>query len=125
MLQFSKIKFLISFAIFCFLIQNINLTNYIAFQMKEVDDCVRLVNISNNISSKIVINFSLENSACDPQFKVKPGPCEAGNWSLYADENGFLIKDYEYEFMNEIAITFEDWNHQNGFMGIDVFLMNT
>ena len=38
---------------------------------------------------------------------------------MYA-KDGYLIKDYEYDYMNEVAITFEDWNHQNGFMAIDV-----
>jgi hypothetical protein len=33
----------------------------------------------------------------------------------------FLIKNYEYEFKTEIEITFEDWNHKEGYMGMDVY----
>ena len=105
MLLFSKIKTLITFA-FCFLLQKVNLTNYISFKLLVVDDCIRLVNISNNISSQILLNFSKKNEVCDTSFQIK-GPCDAGNWRSYAPDD-FLVKDFEYEFMNEIAITFED-----------------
>ena len=85
----------------------------------EVDDCVRLVNISNHI----VLNYSLQSKPedCDPTFKKK-GPCDAGNWSLYADEEDFIVRDYEYEFMTGIEITIEDWNRLNGYMAIDAYI---
>ena len=118
MLTPSKIKILITF-VFCYLIKKVN-TNYISFRMLKVDDCVRLVNISNKISSQIVVNFSDQNTFCDTSFSTH-GPCQDNNWTLYADKDGYLIKDYEYEFMNEVAITFEDWNHQNGFMAMEVY----
>ena len=117
-MSFLRIKILITFA-FCYFLQNVKLTNYISFKMVIVDDCVRQVKISNNISSKIVMNFSAQNDYCDTSFKIK-GPCQDNNWTLYTKED-YLIKDYEYDFMNEVAITFEDWNHMNGYMGIEVY----
>ena len=117
MLLFLKIKILITFIFFCLLPNS--LTHYISFKMIEVDDCVRLVNITNKTSSKIVLNFTLQNKDCDTtEYKLK-GPCQDNNWTLYA-KDGYLIKNYEYDVMNEVAITFEDWNHENGFMAIDV-----
>ena len=56
MLVFSKILSVI--IVFYFLLQKVNLANYISLELKEVDDCVRLVNISN----KIVFRFSPNNT---------------------------------------------------------------
>ena len=116
MLLSSKIK--ISFVVFYFFIHNVNLTNYISLKLTEVDDCVRLVNISNHI----VFNFSPQNREehCDCSWEKK-GPCDANNWQAYAPDD-YLIKDYEYEFMTGIEITFEDWNRLNGYMAIDIYL---
>ena len=116
MLAFSKIISVI--IAFYFLLQKVNLANYISLELKEVDDCVRLVNISN----KIVFSFTPQNTAehCDCSWQ-KRGPCDANNWAAYAPDD-FLIKDYEYEFMTGIEITFEDWNRLNGYMAIDIHL---
>ena len=118
MLLFSKIKILIAFA-FSYLFQNVNLTNYISLKLTEVDDCVRLINISN----QIVFNFSQQNirENCDCTW-ISKGPCDANNWWNYYAPDDFLIKDYEYEFMTGIEITFEDWNRLNGYMSIDIYL---
>ena len=116
MLAFSKIISVI--IAFYFLLQKVNLANYISLELKEVDDCVRLVNISN----KIVFSFTPQNTDehCDCSWQ-KRGPCDANNWAAYAPDD-FLIKDYEYEFMTGIEITFEDWNRLNGYMAIDIHL---
>ena len=114
MLKFSKITIYI--ITFFYLFQSVILTNYISFKLIEVDDCVRFVNISN----QIVFSFSENNTECDPDFKIK-GPCDAGHWDRYAPDD-FLVKDYEYEFMTGVEITFEDWNRLNEFMAIDVYL---
>ena len=66
---FPKIEILI--IVFCFF-QYINLTNYISFKLIEVDDCVRYINVSN----QIVFNFSRENVICDTTFQTK-GACDA------------------------------------------------
>ena len=112
-------KITISIIVFYFFLQNVNLTNYISLKLTEVDDCVRLINISN----KIVFNFSLQNQPehCDCNWQRK-GPCDANNWWGYYASDDFLIKDYEYEFMTGIEITFEDWNRLNGYMAIDIYL---
>ena len=117
MLSFLKIKILIAF-VFCYLLQNI-LTHYISFKMVEVDDCVRYVNFTRNGESKIVVNFTGQNTGCDTVTYDPWGPCKDNEWDSYA-KDGYLLKDYEYDAMNEIAITFEDWEHENGFMAIDV-----
>ena len=117
MLLVSKINILI--IILYFLLQNVNSTNYISLKLLQVDDCVRLVNISN----KIVFNFSKQNEYplhCDCSWEHR-GPCDANNWVEYAPDD-YLIKNYEYEFMTAIEITFEDWNWRNGFMAIDIYL---
>ena len=112
-------KITISIIVFYFFLQNVNLTNYISLKLTEVDDCVRLINISN----KIVFNFSQQNQRehCDCNWEKK-GPCDANNWWAYYASDDFLIKDYEYEFMTGIEITFEDWNRLNGYMAIDIYL---
>ena len=117
MLLSSKIK--ISIIVFYFFIHNVNLTNYISLKLTEVDDCVRLVNISNHI----VFNFSEQNrdEHCDCTWNSR-GPCDANNWWPYYAPDDYLIKDYEYEFMTSIEITFEDWNRLNGYMAIDIYL---
>ena len=116
MLVFSKILSVI--IVFYFLLQKVNLANFISLELKEVDDCVRLVNISN----KIVFRFSPNNTdeQCDCTWKIR-GPCDANNWEAYAPDD-YLIKDYEYEFMTGVEITFEDWNRLNGYMAIDIHL---
>ena len=100
--------------VFCFLLQGINLTNYISLKIKAVDDCVRYINISN----QIVFNFSEQNEQCDLSYNYSP--YDANNWKIYAPDD-FLIKDYEYEFKTGIEITFEDWLNGQGFMSIDVY----
>ena len=117
MLLVSKINILI--IVLYFLLQNVNSTNYISLKLLQVDDCVRLVNISN----KIVFNFSDQNiypDHCDCDW-IRKGPCDANNWAHYCPDS-YLIKNYEYEFMTAIEITFEDWNWRNGFMAIDIYL---
>ena len=112
-------KTMMSIIAFYFFLQKVNLTNYISLKLTEVDDCVRLINISN----KIVFNFSQQNHRehCDCNWQNK-GPCDANNWWAYYAPDDFLIKDYEYEFMTGIEITFEDWNRLNGYMAIDIYL---
>ena len=107
MLLFFKSKILI--IVFCFLLQYINLTNYISLKIRAVDDCVRYINISN----QIILNFS------EP-IDANSLTCYANIWEKYAPDD-FLIKDYEYEFKKRIEITFEDWNIYHGFMAIDVY----
>ena len=116
MLLVYKINTLI--IVFYCLLQKVNSTNYISLKLLQVDDCVRLVNISN----KIVFNFSEQNKPehCDCSWENR-GPCDANNWVKYAPDD-YLIKNYEYEFMTAIEITFEDWNWRNGFMAIDIYL---
>ena len=117
MLLVYKINTLI--IVFYFLLQKVNSTNYISLKLLQVDDCVRLVNIWN----KIVFNFSKQNEYrlhCDCSW-VNRGPCDANNWVEYAPDD-YLIKNYEYEFMTAIDITFEDWNWHNGFMAFDIYL---
>ena len=116
MLIFSKIKFLIIF-IFCYLLQNINLTNYISFELIEVDDCVRYINISN----QIVFNYTPTPSSyiCDKTF-VNRSHCDPGNRTMLPADN-FIIKNQEYEPPAEISVTFEDWNHLNGYMTMIVY----
>ena len=79
MVLFSTIKFLI--IVFCFLLQFINLTNYVSLKIRAVDDCVRYINISN----QIVLNFSEQNTMedCDYTFQRR-GPCDVNNWEKYA-----------------------------------------
>ena len=107
MLLFFKSKILI--IVFCFLLQYINLTNYISLKIRAVDDCVRYINISN----QIILNFS------EP-IDANSLTCYANIWEKDAPDD-FLIKDYEYEFKKRIEITFEDWNIYHGFMAIDVY----
>ena len=113
-MQFSKITIYI--ITFFYHLQSVILTNYISFKLIEVDDCVRFVNISNHI----VFSFLENNTICDTGFTIK-GPCDAGHWESYVPDD-FLVKDYEYDFMTGVEITFEDWNRLNGFMAIDVYL---
>ena len=48
MLIFSKIKMIVTF-IFIFLSIKVQSTNYISFDIIRVDDCLRKINISNEI----------------------------------------------------------------------------
>ena len=48
MLLFSKFKMMIAFALLCLFIK-VKLTIYISFELIRADDCVRLINISNEI----------------------------------------------------------------------------
>ena len=103
--------------VFCFLLQGINLTNYISLKIRAVDDCVRYINISN----QIVLNFSEQNTIEDCDYTYhRRGPCDVNNWEKYAPDD-FLIKDYEYELKTGIEITFEDWFTEQGYMAIDVY----
>ena len=115
MVLLSKINFLI--IVFCFLLQYITLTNYISLKIRAVDDCLRYINISN----QIVLNFSEQNKDenCDYTYLNK-GPCNANDWEKYAPDD-FLIKDYEYELKTGIEITFEDFFREQGYMAIDVY----
>ena len=115
MLFFSKIKFLVIIFAFGYLFQKVNLINYISFKLNSVDDCVRYINISN----QILFNYTPEYYVCDPNFNVRSN-CDPGNFSMYPDDQ-FIIKNYEYEFKTDIEITFEDWNHKEGYMGMDVY----
>ena len=114
MLSFLKIKILIAF-VFCYFLQN-TLTHYISFKMVEVDDCVRYVNFTRNGESNIVVNFTPQNTGCDTTDYTPWGPCKDNEWDSYA-KDGYLLKDYEYDVMNEIAITFEDWEHEKWIYG--------
>ena len=113
MVLFSKIKILIVF--FCFLLQYINLTNYISLKIIAVDECLRYINVSN----QILLNFSEQNEACDYTYSSY-NPCRENYWEKYAPDS-FLIKDYEYELNTGIEITFEDWYRLAGYMAIDVY----
>ena len=64
MLFFSKTKFLIIIFVFGYLFQKVNLINYISFKLNKVDDCVRYINISN----QILFNYTPEYYTCDPYF---------------------------------------------------------
>ena len=69
--------------------------NYISFELVNVDDCVRLINISNQIffnftplyNAKICGNYDAENL----------GHCDAGKYDMYEGEryHQFLLKNYE------------------------------
>ena len=114
MFQFSKIKKMIAFVSFCQFIK-VELTNYISFELIKADDCVRMINISN----EILFNFTLlYNGTCNNLDDL--GHCDAGNYSMYPDDK-YLIKNYEYEYKIAIIITFEDWNHIDGFMDMNVY----
>ena len=115
MLLFSKIKSLIITFAFCYLFQKVNLIYYISFKLYKVDDCVRYINISN----QILFNYNPEYYACDPYFNDR-SYCDPGNFSIYPSDR-FIIKNYEYEFKTEIEITFEDWNHIEGYMRMNVY----
>ena len=114
MLLSSKNKILILFC-FCYLFIKVKLTNYISFELIKADDCVRLVNISNQILFKFIPKYD---GICNNLSNL--GHCDAGNDTMYPQDK-FLIKNYEYEEKIEIEITFEDWNHIDGFMDMNVY----
>ena len=96
---------MIAFVSFCLFIK-VELTNYISFQLFDPDDCVRLVNISN----QILFNFT----------PLYDGHCNWKNYSMYPEDN-YLVKNYEYEFKIAVEIIFEDWHHVLGCMNTDVY----
>ena len=90
MLLFSKAKFLIIVFAFGYLFQKINLTNYISFKINAVDDCVRYINISN----QILFDYTPEHYSTDLSFQDK-SYCFPDNFSMYPKDK-FIIKNYEY-----------------------------
>ena len=107
----------------CFLISKVNLkNNYISFEIIEVDDCVRLMNVSNHI----FFNFTplYEGKKCGDYTWENLGHCDANKKDMYIkNENGkyFVITNYEYDYGIDVEITFEDWDHINGFMALNAY----
>ena len=89
------------------------------FTLLQLNDCVRLVNISN----KIVFNFSEPNEyslCCDCSWIYK-GLCDDSNWVRYAPDyylikNEYVIKYQEQTFWNVKIAIFENENERGQYL---------
>ena len=114
MLIYSRIKRIVNFIFFCLFIK-VKLTNYISFNIIQVDDCLRKINISNEIYFEFTPYYF---TRCGNYDDI--GDCDAKNFNVYGSDT-MIIKNYPYEFKLAIEITFEDLDHHEGFMNMDVY----
>ena len=104
MLIYSRIKRIVNFIFFCLFIK-VKLTNYISFNIIQVDDCLRKINISNEIYFEFTPYYF---TRCGNYDDI--GDCDAKNFNVYGSDT-MIIKNYPYEFKLAIEITFEDLDH--------------
>ena len=101
---FSIVKINIIIFIFILLFKKGKLSNYISFEFHMIDDCIREINISNDI----IFGYTPENlSMCDFAYQ-----------NIYPK---FFIKNYKYELGINVIFIFQDSCHFEGFMNITVY----
>ena len=123
-----KIKNILVFSICCLFIK-VHLANYLTFELFNVDDCIRLINISN----QTVFNFTpiKQMKICGDYSADNLGDCDAGKYDMYPGKKysevtekrytNILIKDFEYEYGTDVIMVFEDYDHTSGYMGINAY----
>ena len=104
------------FLIFFFVFIVVQLTNYITFHLNIIDDCLRELKIGDDVLFSFTPLFF---GVCELFWIYRPH-CDSGNTSMYPPGLD-IIKDYEYNFKTDIKVTFEDYNHQYGYMNMTVF----
>ena len=80
MLLFSRIKMINTFIFFCFFIK-VKLTNYVSFDIIKVDDCLRKINISNEIYFEFTPQYFTQ---CGDYDHI--GHCDAKNFDVYGSD---------------------------------------